>query len=156
MFHTARLLILSITFMFALNACTSMPSDFEEPSVTVTSFTPVPSSSMSPEFDIILHVTNPNREPLELEGMSYTVHLDGNKVLSGVSNNLPVIPAYGEADVNLKATANLFGSLQLLTGLMNQSKDNMVYEFNAKLDAGTFIPNIIVNKKGKLSFNQPQ
>lgn len=42
-----------------------------------------------PRFEIVLHITNPNRDPLELEGISYTIHLEGNKVMSGVANDLP-------------------------------------------------------------------
>lgn len=156
MLNFSRILAAVPVFLFLLSSCVSMPRDFEEPSVTVTSFTPITSNSISPQFEIALHVTNPNREPLELEGMSYTIHLNGNKVLSGVANNLPVIEAYGEADVMLKATANLFGGFQLLTGMMTTNKENIEYEFNAKLDAGMFIPSINVNKKGVLSVAQPQ
>lgn len=137
--------------MVFLMACASVPSDFEKPSVTVTSFKPVASNSMSPQFEIILHVTNPNREPLELVGMSYTIHLDGNKVMSGVANTLPVIEPYGEANVTLNANVNLLGGISLLSGLMSQHKENIAYEFNAKLDAGLFIPGIKVTKKGNLS-----
>ena len=44
----------------------------------------------------------------------------------------------------------LFGGFQLLTGLMNEHKEHIEYEFNAKLDIGTFKPMIRVNKKGQL------
>lgn len=156
MFNKSRLLLLNLLALVLLSACASMPSDFEEPSVTLVSFLPVTSDSISPEFEILLRVTNPNRKALELEGMSYTLSLEGNKVLSGVANNLPVIESYGEATVKLKATANIFGSFSLLTGLLSSTKDKLQYEFNAKLDAGTFVPNIRVSKKGLLSLTPPK
>lgn len=152
LFRSALFAALCVTL---LTACVSLPDVFEKPEVTVTSFTPIASDSLTPRFKIVLHVTNPNREPLGLEGMSYNIHLEGNKVMSGVANDLPTIEPYGEADVTLDARVNLLSGFNLLTGMMNQYKENIAYEFNAKLDAGTFIPTIHVNKKGELSLSAP-
>ena len=149
LYSIRHLLIPAVTIML-LTACASTPSDFEEPSVSVTSFKPINSASISPQFEIVLHITNPNREPLTLEGISYTIALDGNKLISGVANDLPTIEPYGEADVKLNATANLLGGFQLLTELMNEHKEHIEYEFNAKLDVGLFQPSIRVSKKGRL------
>lgn len=150
MFNLIRFSLLQLVAILFVTACASLPSDFEQPSVSVRSFTPVNSASISPQFEIVLHITNPNREALNLEGISYTIHLDGNKVMSGVASDLPTIAAYGEADVKLKATTNLFGGFQLLSGLMNENKQYIDYEFNAKLDVGVFQPSIRVSKKGRL------
>lgn len=148
MFYSIRFFLIAAACIFFLSACVTLPTDFEEPSVSVSSFTPKRSANITPQFEIVLHVTNPNREPLELEGMSYIIHLDGNKVMSGVSNDLPTIEPYGEADVVLNATADLLGGFQLLTGLMAENKQQIEYEFNAKLDVGVFMPRIEVSKKG--------
>jgi LEA14-like dessication related protein len=150
MFYKIRFFLIQVLFVSLLTACASVPSDFEEPAVSVTSFKPINSGGITPQFEIVLHVTNPNRDPLELEGMSYTIYLEGNKVMSGVSNDLPTIEPYGEADVTLNATADLFGGFKLFSGLMSSPKDNIDYEFKAKLDIGTFMPLIHVVKKGTL------
>lgn len=150
MFDKAVYLLAQVVFILYISACASLPSDFEEPAVSVTSFTPINSGGITPRFEIVLHVTNPNREPLELEGMSYTIYLEGNKVMSGVSNDLPIIEPYGETNVTLNATANLLGGFRLLTGIMNEQKETIDYEFKAKLDAGAFMPHINVVKKGTL------
>ncbi len=150
MLYSIRLfLTLALTTLFLI-ACVTTPSDFEQPSVSVTSFTPVSSTSISPQFEIVLHIINPNREPLALEGLSYSISLDGNKVMSGVSNDLPTIEPYGETDIKLNASTDLLGGFQLITGLMNENKEHIEYEFNAKLDVGVFKPRIEVSKKGTL------
>ena len=146
---TIRFFLIQVVFLL-LSACASIPSDFEQPGVSVTSFVPKNSTGITPQFEIILHITNPNREPLALQGMSYSIYLDGNKVMSGVSNDLPTIEPYGEAEVTLNATANLLGGFKLLTGLMNEYKEHVEYEFKAKLDVGLFMPRIDVIKKGTL------
>lgn len=150
MLYLIRLfLTLTLTTLFLI-ACVTTPSDFEQPSVSVTSFTPISSTSISPQFEIVLHIINPNREPLALEGLSYSISLDGNKVMSGVANDLPTIEPYDEVDIKLNASADLLGGFQLLTGLMNENKAHIEYEFNAKLDVGAFKPRIEVSKKGTL------
>lgn len=153
MFNSIRTFLVLLVCILSLTACVTVPTDFEEPVVSVISFSPGSSASISPQFDIVLHVTNPNRQALELDGMSYTIHLDGNKVMSGVSNDLPTIEPYGEALVKLNATVDLLGGFQLITGLMNESRDHIEYEFNARLDVGTFLPPIEINKSGNFYEN---
>lgn len=99
---------------------------------------------------MVLLMTNPNREPLTLEGVSCSIHLVGNKLMSGAANDLPTIELYGEAYVKLNATVNLPGSFQLITGLINEDKEPIESEFNARLDVGSFKPRIEVSKKGML------
>jgi len=148
MFHFIRIYLLHLVFVLFLAGCVSMPSDFEEPSVSVTSFTPKSTASISPQFEIVVHITNPNREPLALQGMSYTIYLEGNKIMSGVASDLPTIKPYGEADVKVNATTNLLGGFRALTGLMKDQKQQVEYEFKARLDVGRFMPRIEVSKKG--------
>jgi len=134
-----------------IGGCASMPSDFEEPVLTVSSIAFRNSNSITPRFDIQLHITNPNRDPLKLQGMSYTVNLAGNKVVTGVANDLPEVPAYGEADMQISAEVSLFGSIRLLNELMTRQTDQMEYAFEAKLDVGRMRPRIKINHSGSIA-----
>ena len=134
-----------------LTACVSLPSDFKEPSVSLVSITPQITNLFAPEFDIVLQVTNPNREALDVAGLSYTIHLQGKKLITGVANNLPEIAAYGEADISLHATADLIGGISLLGDLLNQPSDQVEFELNAEIDLGTLYPMIRVQRSGVIS-----
>lgn len=143
---------LSIIFvMLLLSGCATIPRDFEEPTLTVISIALRDSNALAPQFDIVMHVTNPNRVALDLVGMSYSVQLAGNKVVTGVANNLPVVEAYGEADILISAAVNLFGSIRLLNDLMIRNPDQIEYVFDARLDVGTMMPRININKTGMIS-----
>lgn len=145
-----------ITFLFfLLSACAMLQPGFETPEVRVTSFRVLPSDSLAPRFEIGLHVINPNRSALKLEGLIYNVELEGHRVLSGVTNDLPVIEGYGEGDVVLQASADLISSLSLLTDLMNRSRETVTYDLNARLDVGAFLPAIRINKTGEISLTNP-
>jgi LEA14-like dessication related protein len=134
-----------------LGSCATLQSEFKEPSVSVTSFRALPSKGMAPRFEIGLHVSNPNRVALALEGLSYSVNIEGRQLLTGVANDLPVIEGYGEGDITLLATADLFNSISLISDFMRQPRDSFSYEIIATLDLGGMYPDIPVKKQGQIS-----
>jgi LEA14-like dessication related protein len=88
---------------------------------------------------------------LNLQGIAYTVIIEGHRILTGVANDLPVIDGYGEGDILLNATADLFNSISLITGILKERRDSIAYELEAKLDVGGFRPDIHVEKRGELT-----
>jgi LEA14-like dessication related protein len=145
-----RFMLINLILLL-LSACASMPTDFEEPSLTVSSIALRNTNSITPQFDIILHITNPNRVALNMAGMSYSVALAGNKVITGVANDLPVVEAYGEADVPISAVVSLMGGIRFLNELMTRNPDQIDYVFDARLDVGKLRPRININKSGIIS-----
>jgi LEA14-like dessication related protein len=104
-----------------------------------------------PDFEIGLHVINPNRVPLPLRGVAYTISLNDYELIKGVGNDLPVIDAYGEDTLTLTASPNLFAGIRFITELMGASQESVRYEIEAKLDVGTFLPPIRVSDSGEIS-----
>lgn len=142
----------------ALSACAGMGSGYETPTVTVQSFRAVPSESGTgmPSFEIGLHVTNPNLEPLKLVGVAYSISLNGQKVINGVGNELPVIDAYGEGTFTVTAAINVLSGIRLIRSLMENADGNFDYAFEAKLDPGAYRRKIRVSDSGSISLNSAQ
>ena len=136
-----------------LAGCLSLPEDFKQPGVTVVAVKPRVLNSMTPEFDIQLRVTNPNRKALEIAGLTYRIYLAGSKVVDGVANGLPRIEAYGEAEVMLHARADLFGSLGVLSRLMDEPGAPVDYRFDAEIDIGALYPTVKVERAGRFNLN---
>ena len=153
----ARVILLAITAA-VLSACAGMGSGYETPTVTVQSFRAVPSDSGTgmPSFKIGLHVTNPNLDPLELVGVAYSISLNGQKVINGVGNQLPVIDGYGEGTFTVTAAVNLLSGIRLIRSLMEDSDGNFNYAFEAKLDPGAYRRKIRVSDTGSISLNAAQ
>ena len=146
-----RRLLFVLCGVLLLAGCVTLPSDFKEPGVTLVSVRPQIKNIFAPEFDVVLHVTNPNREALDIAGLSYTIHLQGTKLIEGVANELPVIAAYGEADISLRATADLMGGISVLSEFLSQPGKQFDYEFNADIDLGTLYPMVRVQRSGVIS-----
>lgn len=130
-----------------------MRPGYETPDVTVNSFRVLPSESTTPTFEIGLHVVNPNRESLRLDGISYTIALQDREVIKGVGKDFPVIEGYSAGDLKIEATASLYQGIRLIGDLMRDPAEALEYRIEAKLDLGAFRPSIRVVDSGEISLN---
>ncbi|TKB11717.1 LEA type 2 family protein [Desulforhopalus sp. IMCC35007] len=103
-----RIIPLICLFLF-ISSCASFVPYKEKPTVGLKTFQLMPGDGLIPKFAIGLHIINPNRESLKIEGLYYTVSIEGHKVLAGVANDLPKIRGYGEGDISIEATVDLLG-----------------------------------------------
>ena len=139
-----------IAGIILLSGCASMPTDFEQPTFSIMNVELTNAAGLNPQFEITLRVTNPNRITLEIVGMSYDVYLEGNKVVSGVANEFPVIAPYGEDSVRVVAQLNIMGSINLLRDLARRTNNSVSYEFDARLDIGPGYPIIPIGESGEI------
>lgn len=153
--HPVTRSALLLVVMFAITGCAGFGPGYESPTVTVQSFRPIAAHDGSglPKFEIVLHVINPNLEPLELAGAAYTISLNDRDLIKGVSNELPVIEGYGEGTFTLTAGVNLMAGIQLFRSLMEEDTDRFDYRFEARLDPGAFRPKIRISDSGSISFD---
>ncbi|MGD9264399.1 MAG: LEA type 2 family protein [Lysobacterales bacterium] len=140
--------ILLCAVLFFLQACATLHPDYEQPTVTLSSFQVVPSDGMVPTFEIGLNVLNPNPGAINLEGIVYEVSIQGHEILKGAGKDFPVVEGYSSQAVKLTAVANLLSGIRLLGDLMNMQDDELEYEFEARLDTGGFFPAIRVSESG--------
>ncbi len=133
-----------------LAGCAGMQRDFQEPEVHLTRITPIAGTGLEQRFLVGLRVINPNRDALNVTGLSYSVSLQGQKVVSGVSSNLPRVPGYGEAEVELEASTNLLAGVRLLADLMSRPADAIDYELEARLDVGRFALPLRIRDSGAI------
>ena len=149
--------VLSAAFILFFSGCAGLQtSDFQDPAVSINTFRVVPSQGIAPRFEIGLRIVNPNRTALTLEGIAYTIDIEGNRILTGVANNLPVIDPYSEGNITLQASTDLFGGLGLISDLMKQEHDKVTYDLHVKLDAGSYLPLIHVERTGEISLTGSQ
>lgn len=148
------LLVFLLCFLAViLPGCAGKGHDLDKPAVGLRSFRMLPAEGVTPRFEIGLHIVNPNRSALELQGIFYKVSIDNNRILAGATNDLPTIEPYGEGDVIINATVDLMGSILLLGDLLGQPKDQYEVSFDAKLDVGDFFSTIVVHEKGIFSLS---
>lgn len=140
--------------ILSMVSCSALVPSFESPTVTISNFRVLPGQSIVPTFEIGLHVSNPNRMPLNLVGLSYLVELEGHQVFSGVANDLPVIAGYGSGNIVLQGQPDLIGTFNLFHDLMRRPRQDVSYRVDAVLDIGGLMPKIRINREGLVSLNR--
>jgi LEA14-like dessication related protein len=123
----------------------------DPPKVSLEDFSSVPSEGAGPRFQIKLRVQNPNEQTLDISGISYGIELAGQEVITGVSNDVPVIEGYSEGVVTLDASLQLFQVLRLLASLGQTTADELTYRFTAKIDFKGLIPTQRVEEEGQIT-----
>jgi len=146
----------ALTLTVILSACATMSPDYEEPAVTLSSFKAIPSEGMVPAFEIGLRIINPNSQALHLDGIVYTISLQGYELVKGVGKDFPVIESYSEGEVKLTASANLLAGIRFVGDMMQSKGGPVEYEFKAKLDLGGLYPSIKVRETGEINLNNHQ
>jgi hypothetical protein len=88
---------------------------------------------------------------LRLEGVVYTISLQGHELVKGVGKDFPLIEGYSEETVTLTASANLLAGIRFVGDMMNSPGESLNYEFKAKLDLGGLYPSLKISETGKLN-----
>ncbi len=147
----AKGLIGALCLGFLLSGCASVMPDIDPPKVTVEKVESIPSESGAPRFQISLRVINPNTHSLDIAGISYGVEIMGQEVVTGVTNDVPVIEGYSEGVVTLDAGLQLFQVFRLRTSLGKSQGEALEYRFVAKIDFKGLVPTQHVEQKGELT-----
>jgi LEA14-like dessication related protein len=142
--------LVAIWVLFLLVGCASLLGDFEKPQVQLVSFKPMSAEGIEQRFAIRLRILNPNNNHLNIQGMAYHLSLNGYKVVSGVSNDIPDIAAYDEGMVTLYASTNLISGGRFIFDMLQGNSDEIAYELETKIDVGTFMPTIKIVESGVL------
>lgn len=150
--NSGLLTLFAVLFLLIFtSSCARFTTSYEEPTVGLKTFRLIPGDGIVPTFEIGLSIINPNREPLNIDGLYYTVSLEGHKVLAGVANDLPKIESYGEEDIVIEATVDLLSGAKLIRSFLTQPTNTIDYTFNAKLDLGSFMRTMNIVEKGEFS-----
>jgi LEA14-like dessication related protein len=143
--------LLLLTWFLMLSGCASITPDLDPPKVTLESFRALPMQGSVPRFEIKLRVVNPNKQTLDIAGISYSVELLDKELISGVTNDIPIIEGYSEEVVTLEAGLQLFQLMRLLTSLGSNASDSLEYRFSAKIDFNGFVPTQRIEETGEIT-----
>jgi len=145
------IMIVSILMVSLLGGCGGFYGQ-DDPEVIVQGVRAVPSAGFVPNFIIDLNIVNPNKSPIYLNGVFYTLHLEGHRLFTGATNELPVIEGFSEGSFSVNANPDLLSGLGLIADLFSRPRDGFEYEIDAKLDVDGFRRNFNVHESGLISF----
>jgi LEA14-like dessication related protein len=130
-----------------LGACALAPK-FQAPHLSVAAVQVVGGDLWQQHLKVRLHVQNPNDRALPIQGIVYTLEVEGQPFASGESTASFVVPPLGEAEFDMNVTTNLAGTFVKLLGRAAESK-SVAYHLTGKVSLSQgFLRSIPFDQRG--------
>jgi LEA14-like dessication related protein len=150
MSHLFTRILFSLTLvLFA--GCSALAPKLNDPDVKLVGLRMLPAQGLQQRIAVDLVIANPNKQDLSIKGISYHIGIENISVLSGLTNQIPVLKSYEETPVTLEVSADLIQVLRLIEHFShNDIGENVHYNFSAVIDFNAWLPSMRVDKKGML------
>jgi len=132
-------LLLGVVPLGMLQGCASLKG--RDPlQVTVAGIEPLPGQGMELRMLVKLRVQNPNDTPVDFDGASLQMQVQGKTFATGVSDVAGTVPRFGETVVAVPVTVSAFRMLGQALGVLRSGGVNgpIAYEMKGKLSGSGF------------------
>jgi LEA14-like dessication related protein len=147
------LLLLALGVALLLNACATLPG--REPiQVSVAGIDPLPGEGLEVRLLLKLRVQNPNDAPIDYDGISLKLDVQGQTYGSGVSDARGTIPRFGESVLEVPVTISTLRVALQAFGHVRDGKapEKLKYKLKGKL-GGTGFGAMSFATEGELDFS---
>jgi LEA14-like dessication related protein len=133
-----------------LASCAGLSPKMQHPEVKLVGLRLLPSHGLLEQrVAIDLNITNPNAKDLSVRGITYNIGIENINILSGATDQVPVLKSYQETPVTLEVSADIVQILRLVEHYnRNGVSDNVNYNFSAVIDFSAWLPSMHVDRKG--------
>ncbi len=132
-----------------LSACAGVGSVVEKPRISLAGLDVEGMGLFEQRFAVVLRVSNPNDFSVTLDGVDFSLDLNGEHFASGMSREAVTLPRMGNATVKLRVTTRLDTLLKQARTLQSRDKP-LGYQLTGKV-YGAWIPGgIPFERKGEL------
>ena len=123
-----------------LSACAALQRT-DPLQVTVAGIEPLQGQGMELRMLVKLRVQNPNDAPIEYDGVSLKLDVQGNTFATGVSDERGSVPRFGESVISVPVTTSAMRMVRQALGMMNgdgKGIGKVSYALTGKLNGPTF------------------
>jgi len=108
--------------------------------VTVAGIQSLPGEGLELRMLVKLRVQNPNDAPIEYNGVSVQMKVQGKTFATGVSDAQGTVPRFGETLIEVPITASAFRMAREAFGMMSGADEHakITYEMSGKLNGPGF------------------
>lgn len=117
----------------ALSACVGIPRNLQTPEVSFVGVRAVDASLFEQRLEVRMRVRNPNDIALPVTGLDVEMELADEPFAHGVSAREFTVPAQGEAEFDMRVTANIAAALLKIAGADRSSREEIGYRLKGRL-----------------------
>ncbi len=136
--HRLAFATLLLATVLAGAGCATLPD--EDPlEVTVAGVEPLEGEGMELRLNVKLRVQNPNDAPLDFDGASVKLEVQGRTFATGVSDATGTVPRFGESVIVVPVTASMLRMVRNVVGMMqDQPPEQIRYRMTGKISTTGF------------------
>lgn len=113
-----------------VGACSLLAPRYQRPELTVTGITLQGGNLFQQNFLVALRIHNPNGRALPVERVHAHLRFAGAEVASGVTTDPFVVPPRGDANVDMRITANLAASIAAIAQHVDAHQSTVDYQLD--------------------------
>ena len=135
--RVARLLLLAVG-MLVCSGCANLQR--REPiDAIMVGVEPLQGEGLELRMLVKIRIQNPNDLPVDFNGVSVAMTVQGKRFATGVSDTAGSVPRFGEAIVSVPVSISMFRIARQAVGLMtDEYRGKLTYEMRGKLAGPTF------------------
>ncbi len=144
-------LLVLLVFGVLLNGGCATFRDREALQVIIAGVEPLQGEGLELRMLVKLRIQNPNDLPLDFDGVSVLMDVQGKRFATGVSDAGGSVPRFGETIVDVPVSISVFGIARQAFGIMTtEYRGKLAYEMTGKL-AGPAFNSIRFTSKGEFT-----
>jgi LEA14-like dessication related protein len=144
--------LLLLLGILLLGACAGLSRYPEQPRVSLVSIQPLGMTLLEQRYGLQLRILNPNDSAIPVEGLKYSLEINGREFAYGVSRQAVSIPPYGEALLDVDVVSNLLNVLRQMQELGEESQDTLSYRLSGKLSLSNTLVKLPFDYHGELKY----
>lgn len=146
-----QLCFLIWTLCGVLCACSTLPSiKPQSPSISVADVRPLSLSLNTQTIGLSLRVANPNNFDLPMQSLTFNAHFSGQQFAQGHSVKNVVIPANGDALIDVEVEAGLVKLANQLKNMLDSNNAELNYDVSGVVKLSNWPKAIPFNVEGEI------
>lgn len=142
---------LALVLALTVFGCAGVYRYAEPPRVTLAGLRILDLTLFEQRYLLALRVQNPNSVELPIEGMTYTLDVNGSELAHGVNNQKVTIPAFGEQVLHISAVADVLSTLEQLRRWEHWPPQKLDYQLSGRVHIANVPVSLPFEYSGKIS-----
>jgi LEA14-like dessication related protein len=138
--------------VLVMASCAALNPTLENPDVKLVGLRLLPAQNiLQQRLGVDLAIFNPNKQDLSVRSINYTVDIEKIKLLTGASDQVPVLKGVQNTPVTLEVSVDIFQAARLIEHFSQHGVgDKVNYNFAAVIDFSAWLPSMHIDKKGAM------
>ena len=128
---TARAAALTVLLLL-LSGCAGLGAYRDPVRVTVSDIRVLDSTLLEQLYEVTLRIQNHNAEAIAIRGGSFDLAINGKDFGSGVTDNVVTVPAYSDAQIEVRMVSTMFGMLRVIQSMQGRDDAALDYEISGR------------------------